>query len=138
MKQMVYENILLRERFVLESGQYMGYNFWIISYGTHPCAYVELPQTHPYFGKCNSDAYELNIDVHGGITYGDFGLGNIVDDKKFLLGWDYNHCTDYNPMTNTLFVEPLKRWTTEEILEEVKDVIKQLHIVDVSKKVGEK
>ena len=39
-------------------------------------------------------------------------------------------------MTNTLFEEPLKRWTTEEILEEVKDVIKQLHIADVSKKVG--
>ena len=40
-------------------------------------------------------------------------------------------------MTATLFVEPLKRWTTEEILEEVKDVIKQLHVADVSKKVGE-
>ena len=138
MKQMVYKDNLLRERLVLESGQYIGYNFWIISYGTHPCAYVELPQTHPYFEKCDKDAYELNIDVHGGITYGDFGLGNIIDDKKFLLGWDYNHCTDYNPMITFLSKESLKRWTTEEILEEVKNVIKQLHVADINSKVGGK
>ncbi|MBO7712522.1 MAG: hypothetical protein J6S85_03080 [Methanobrevibacter sp.] len=116
----------LKDRIVLADGQYKGYNFWIISYGTHPCAYVEIPKGHPYYGKCDGEAFDLPIDVHGGITYGDYGLHTIVDAEKFLLGWDYNHYNDYSCMNHHLFMDNGKMWTTEEILEEVEYVIKQL------------
>ena len=116
----------LKDPLVLEDGQYKGYNFWIISYGTHPCAYVEIPKGHPYYGKCDCEAFDLPIDVHGGITYGDYGLHPIVDTEKFLLGWDYNHYEDYSCKNHYLFMDNGKMWTTEEILEEVKYVIKQL------------
>lgn len=113
---------------VLDSGKYKGYNYWIISYGSHPCAYVELPKGHIYYGKCDCDAYDLPIDVHGGITYGNYGLHNTIEQDKFLLGWDYNHFGDYSNMNSVVFCDTGKRWTTEEILEDVKKVIEQLQI----------
>lgn len=126
MIEMKYTNeISFENPLVLESGQYKGYNFWIISYGSHPCAYVEVGKNHPYYGKCGSDACDLSIDVHGGITYGDYGLHNIVEKDKFLLGWDYNHYCDYSLFNH--FQIDGKRWTTEEMLEDVKSVIEQLN-----------
>lgn len=125
MIEMNYTNEVSFEKpLVLDNGQYNGYNYWIISYGCHPCAYVEVPKGHPYYGKCNCDAFDLPIDVHGGITYGDYGLHNIVGQDRFLLGWDYNHYRDYS----LYFSAPIdgKRWTTEEMLEDVKSVIQQL------------
>lgn len=137
MKQMVYKNPN-KDREILEQGNYMGYNFWIISYGSHPCAYVELQKDHPYYGKCNCDAYDLDINVHGGITFGDYGLGSTISDDKFLLGWDYNHYNDYNYKDEQYGLASGKKWTTEEILEDVKNVIKQLHEANVNSMVGEK
>ena len=119
--------ILYGEPIVLDNGKYKGYNYWILSYGSHPCGYVEIPKGHPYYGKCDEDAFDLPIGVHGGITYGDYGLHEIVGKDKFLIGWDYNHCHDYSGMNHHLFMDNSgKMWTTEEILEEVKYVIKQL------------
>ena len=122
--EMLFDNPL-----ILDSGKHQGYNYWVISYGTHPCAYVELPKGHIYYGKCNGDAFDLPIDVHGGITYGNYGLHNIVEQDKFLLGWDYNHYGDYSCMNSSMFFDMGdvgKMWSTEEILEDVKKVIEQL------------
>lgn len=101
---------------VLHQGTYLGYKFFIISYGTHPCAYVE-----------NKDGYVdyeceklLNVDVHGGFTF----LGEKCGVE--CLGWDYNHYGDFSSYTSLLFDCDDKKWTTEEIYEEVKRVIKQL------------
>lgn len=116
----------IKDRLILHEGNIDGYNFWIISYGSHPCAYVELPQTHPYYGKCDCDAYDLDINVHGGITFGNYGLGSIISQDKFLLGWDYNHYNDYNCRDELYRLASGKKWTTEEIYKDVQNVIKQL------------
>lgn len=124
MKEMVYKPAL-KEREILYSGEYNGYKYYIVSLGTHPCAYVEVPEGHICYGKCDEDAYHLDIDVHGGITFGDFGLKGVSD--KFMLGWDYNHCDDYYftmlPFRNAY---KGKKWTTKEMLEDVKSVINRL------------
>ena len=124
MKEMVYQPAL-KKRDILDSGEYNGYKYYIVSLGTHPCAYVEVPEGHICYGKCYEDAYDLDIDVHGGITFGDFGLKGISD--KFLLGWDYNHYDDYY-FTMLPFMNAYKgkRWTTKEMLEDVKSVINRL------------
>ena len=42
MKEMIYGTE--RETEILFEGTYEGYNFFIVSYGIHPCAYVEIPK----------------------------------------------------------------------------------------------
>ena len=63
MSEMVYSNRRITE--VLLEGEYLGYKWVIISYGTHPCAYVKLPK--------NSKLIPLDegipVACHGGITY---------------------------------------------------------------------
>ena len=126
MKPMVYKKRGDIE--ILDNGIYNGYQYWIVSYGSHPCAYVELPKDHKYYGK---DYVDIPIDCHGGITYS--GIHEKFS-NGFLIGWDYGHCDDYlyyNP-TKFLgsdiqsFLDSGKKWTTEEIFEEVKQVIDQL------------
>lgn len=108
MKPMIYSTNKVRE--TLYKGTHDGYDFEIISFGYHPCAYVTLPKDHKY---TDEDYDEIDIDVHGGLTY------------KILntIGWDYGHCYDYSPLYEQCTD---KKWTTEEIFEEVKDVIRQL------------
>ena len=130
MKEMIYKN--QKDREILEQGNYLGYNFWIISYGSHPCAYVELQKEHPYYGRCDCDTCDLDIDVHGGITFRNYGLGNTISRDKYLLGWDYNHYNDYNYIDGQNGWTSGKKWTTEEIFDDVKSVIKQLKEVEVN------
>lgn len=119
MKAMIYKNDSVRE--VLSEGTFLNYRYWIISLGTHPCAYVEISKEHPY-RKIN-DYDRLDINVHGGITYlrKDLYLKESVK-NSYIIGWDYAHCFDY---MSPYFLDG-KKYTTEEIFEDVKDVIKQL------------
>lgn len=126
MKPMVYKKRGDIE--ILDNGVYNGYQYWIVSYGSHPCAYVELPKDHKYYGK---DYADIPIDCHGGITYS--GCHDKIS-NSFLIGWDYAHCDDYLYCNSTKFLgsdvqsflDSGKKWTTEEIFEEVKQVIDQL------------
>ena len=115
---MIYKDYVKRE--VLGCGVYKGYQFAIISHGTHPCAYVGIDKDHNLYGKfCD----EINILCHGGITYAGRLIEPIGDNYTWFFGWDYGHYNDYcgwYPMVGG------KKWTTKEIYEEVKNVIEQL------------
>lgn len=120
MKEMVYQQQGIMGGEILDSGEIDGYKYKIVSYGIHPCAYVCLPKNDKFYGLPYD---EIDIDCHGGLTYGSF------QQNEFWIGWDYAHWGDYCGYHalfdfDSEFVE--KRWTTAEILEEVKDVIKQL------------
>jgi len=125
MKEMIYKSTLERE--VLERGKYKGYEFEIISYGTHPCAYVCVPVGHPFYEKPYD---EVDVDCHWGCTY-----SQRREDGKWWIGWDYAHFEDYSGVN--LLYESIpalkefandfgKKWTTDEILKEVFEVIDQL------------
>lgn len=46
MKEMVYKNYMENGQEVIEildEGIYKGFHYAIVSYGTNPCAYVEIP-----------------------------------------------------------------------------------------------
>lgn len=131
MKQMVYS--LKAKTEILHSGSYEGYGFYIVSYGVYPCAYIEIPKGHRWFGR---EYYEKDI-LHGiawhrVLTYSG-NLGHVIgENDKWFIGWDYGHAGDYvSPyeLSQTLS-ETEKKWTTEEIFEEVKKVIGQLKSLD--------
>lgn len=129
MKDMIYK-LTLEYRDVLYSGEYLGYNFYILSLGMYPVAYVEVPIEHKY---CNKHYDDINIEVHGGLTYSsDCLLVKINPDEYapgyWFIGWDYAHAGDYVGFQER-YPETQrndKKWTTEEIFEDVKSVIKQL------------
>lgn len=71
MKPMIYK--ATREIEILDEGVINNFHYCIVSHGTHPCAYIELPETHEYYGL---DYDAINIVCHGGLTY--------ASDKKAL------------------------------------------------------
>ena len=111
---------------VLADDTYKGYRFLIVSYGTHPCAYVVLPETSKFYGKNYEDEIfdDLNFHVHGGLTYSEWGLKKLLGGKAYLIGWDYVHPGDYYEHSPTLSLG--KKWSTEEVYEEVKEVIDEI------------
>lgn len=125
MKEMEYKAELINE--VLDSGNYKGYNYIIMSYGIHPCAYIEIPKEHKYYNQNYTDIDEdIDFQVNGGLTFGsfrDFGFG-----EKYYIGWDYAHCGDFSGywLNKEYGIFDGKQWTTEQILEEVRTAIRQL------------
>ena len=104
---------------ILATGIYNGYEYLVITYGTHPCAYIRSD---------NLTEKQINIideNCHGGITFPqqEFG-GNIKNLDGKWVGWDYAHCMDYT--YGAYNTSDDKKWTTKEIFEDVKNVIEQL------------
>lgn len=122
MEQMNYTKERLCK--VLHKGEFKGFKFAIVSYGTHPCCYVFLPKEHKYYGKSYD---EIDIDCHGGLTYSDNELiFNPLVNDDWVIGWDYAHYNDYMGYYGSDSFENSKKWTTKELFEEVKQVIEQL------------
>lgn len=49
-KQMEYQ-MRLPEYETLAEGKDDGYEWKVLSLGTHPCGYVSIPKNHPFYGK---------------------------------------------------------------------------------------
>lgn len=126
MKEMVYMERRQQNYTMLDEDIYKGFHYAIVSLGSHPCAYVELPEHHKYYGK---DYDEIPIECHGGLTYsssdGIASRNSPLRRDGFWIGWDYAHLNDY---VYRIF-DHGKRWSTEEILVEVMYVIDQLNNV---------
>ena len=132
-KQMEYQSERIFE--ILCQGIYKGYQFYIMNLGTHPTAYVEIPITNKLFGKTYNEIYDMgiDIDVHGGLTYSksylleSHLLGGEIN--KWFIGWDYAHYNDYAGYEERFPKEMRtggKKWTTEEIFEDVVNAIEGL------------
>ena len=115
---------------ILCRGIRKGYRFVIVSYGTHPCAYISL--SGKLKGLKSYDDFLPN--VHGGATY--LGtLDRVVGTRTVrYVGWDYAHGGDYigpdivyeGDEEMKEYIASKKKWTTEEILEEVYSVIDEI------------
>lgn len=117
MQEMIYqENRIPPVR--LADGVYRGVPFYVLSLGTHPCAYVDIAPLGLHAIN------ERDIDCHGGITYHHDYLATVYHEGNFL-GWDYAHCMDYSgslPFLDSGY----KRETTAEMVAECKNVIDQI------------
>lgn len=54
----------------------------------HLCGYIDIPKCHPFYQKHYD---EIEIDVHGGLTFSD------VIDGFWTIGFDCAHYCDYKP-----------------------------------------
>lgn len=111
---------------ILCQSWYKGYKVLIVSYFTHPCAYIGLPEDHPYY---NVDYDDIPIDCHGGLTYGSNNHNVVTElrDNGYFIGWDYAHYGDYmSPLDSASPFFNNKKWTTREIIDECFNVIDQL------------
>lgn len=128
-KEMIYKN--MHDPEVLCDEWFCDYKYTIISNGTHPCAYVRIPQNHPCFGK-NYEELE-SIDVHGGLTYSQNHIPRQrAEESEWWIGWDYAHGGDYfgDPAIQYKGFIGAKKWTVDEILKDVESVIKQLQEIE--------
>jgi len=101
---------------IIGSGKIDGYEYKIKNMrGEYPTAYIKLQENHPLYNKHYTD---IDIDVHGGLTY------IAMKDDGYWIGWDYAHYEDYYISGD--YNESGKKWTTDEILEHCKDVVRQL------------
>lgn len=122
MKEMKYSSSYKEE--LLDSGEYKGYKYYIISLGWHPCAYIEIPIENEAYG-CTYQCYPVNgIQCHGGIRYSKSMLSfPEVHGQGWFIGWDYAHHGDFSGIIS--FAKG-KQWTVAEIIKDVHCVIEQL------------
>jgi hypothetical protein len=69
----------------------------------HLCGYVAVSPNHPDYNK---DYNDVNVKVHGGLTYAGMCSGHICHvpkegepDNVYWLGFDHAHCGDYSPFS---------------------------------------
>lgn len=129
-QKMIVDNLLYndKDKTLVEKGEYQGYEYFIVSYGTHPCCYVSIPKEDILF--YNKDYNDLDICIHGGLTYSQRYLW-CADKTGWFIGWDYSHCYDYRK--EKYFSEGLaddmeqcKVWTIDELRNHCQEVIKQI------------
>jgi hypothetical protein len=115
---------------------YEGNIHWCVNdNGINPTAYVELPDN--LASPARTEDWEDNVDIHGGVTFDSQENSGEGDDrfigvgfKNHFIGWDYAHLGDaIGGWGADDTIVPQKRWTTEEIIEEVKQVILSLQTV---------
>lgn len=123
-KPMIYSINRLKSAEQIAAGTYKNFDYYVLNLHTHPTAYVDVtdsPLNEVFYG-------DIDISCHGGFTYSASSL-KTVDKKGWFIGWDYAHYGDYidygNAALNNMFLND-KKWTTEEIVEECKNVINKI------------
>lgn len=130
MKEMKYLAECKRE--VLDTSYCLGFLYYILNLGTYPTAYIKIPRNHRLYRKTLAEIYdEIDINVHGGITYSEneLWISNTQKIEGHFIGWDYAHCGDYMGFEERLPLQLRsggKKWTTKEIFKEIKEVCYQL------------
>ena len=113
-------------------GTWRGYKFSIQDTGPFPTAYVAIPKGHPLYGKHPKDPAFDALTVHGGI----YSAGGVIPrghsstrSDRWWIGWQYAELDDYLGFyaapSSSVEVSG-KKWTEEEILEQIRSVIEQL------------
>lgn len=121
MKEMIYQAEFKRE--VLDTGYCLGLLYFILNLGSHPTAYIKIPENSKYYGK---DMGEIDLNVHEGVTYVNDYLYISANQKidGWFIGWDYAHYGDYAGYEKLLpqeFRTGGKKWSTQEIYQEVRE-----------------
>jgi hypothetical protein len=76
--------------------------------------YVAVPPNHPAY-KMDYDTLLYSIDVHGGLTYTDWGNGENAPKNWWVFGFDTNH-----------FGDNIEKWPEEAVIEETMNLFWQL------------
>lgn len=106
-------------------GTHDGVDYWIVSNGYHPLAYVQHDQI-----RYNMIYHDY--ECHGGITFR--GKKEFAKSSEYVIGWDYMHLglDDYSTHYedwDELDLSKLKRWTFSEVEKEIFDFIDKYGIL---------
>lgn len=134
-KEMVYTSKWLRAgEEILAKDLYKGYEYMVVSYGVHPCAYIALTEHQPYYRAADYD--DVRLSCHGGCTFIEWGYTGVYDQTYKVIGWDYGHYTDFSGSYLITGHPPYapkgKKWTTKEMIQDCKNVIEQLYVMEHS------
>ena len=80
-KEMVYTKNRYDEPIVLAHGR----DFYIVSFGTFPCAYIDISNLLNMTRE-EQKYIENAVDCHGGITYSDGKLPLVTDKTGWFIG----------------------------------------------------
>lgn len=134
MQEMVYQNkwLTLDQTIILAEGSYKGYEYFVVSYGMHPCAYIALREGQPFY---KAGSYEdVDVNCHGGCTFAEWGYKHLFNETYKVIGWDYGHYDDFSGSSIKWGTEwndvRSKKWTTKEMVEECEHVIDQLYFLE--------
>lgn len=124
MEKMQYHKKRLKPVELLDSGVSCDFPYVILNLGTHPTAYIGVPENSIL---ANFDYEKMPLEVHGGLTYSKKGNDEFLKSGFYWYGWDYAHSGDYAGYYEE---SDDKRWTTKEIKDEVSDVSYQLSQIE--------
>lgn len=119
-KEMNYQ-LRLQQPELLAADSYRGITYYVISWGSHPCAYINVAHTK-YKNMSYSEMNKLGVNCHGGFTYSESKMP-VSDVEGWYLGWDYAHPNDYIHYFGCDASSNYKRWTTKELERECEKVI---------------
>lgn len=130
MKEMIYDPAI-KDVILLDNGIYKNFEYYIVNRGgEYPLAYIKVPDDLKI--SCE-DYFEIDLDSpHEDLTFGcENDIPPMLEEidgvtKGNYLGWDYAHCDDWLGYYNPDSFMPGKKWTTEEILEQVKNTIEEM------------
>lgn len=111
--------------------EYKGYKCRIMRLGSgvykmiHLCGYIYIPEGHKYFGK---DYDDLEIDVHGGLTYADTTL-RFQPEVGWWIGFDCAHAGDLSYLEESQNFSHNVYRTMEFVENELKSVVDQLEAI---------
>lgn len=118
MKQMIYGN---KKSEILDYGTYKGIDYVIVNLGGyHPCAYVRTDSNY-YANEEDDSPAHYGFTFYGSLSHwAKYDPQNYNDNffNRSFIGWDFGHYDDYLP-----FFTWGKKWTTKEVLKNVKEVI---------------
>lgn len=123
-KEMIYSANRLNPPERIAEGEYEGFAYYVLNFGLHPCAYIDVSNTV----LRGMDYDDIDIECHCGLTYANSYLLT-VEKKGWFIGWDYAHYCDFAGYELAYSVGLRtngKMWTTEEMVEECKTVIDQI------------
>lgn len=129
MEEMKYKKA--KDLVVLDMGRYSEFNYYIISRGTHPCAYIDISNESDI-----DTEHIIDDNCHYGETYHKDTLE--LPGRKMLgdfVGWDYAHAGDFMGFyegDGTL--KYAKKWTTKEIYTEIISIIDKIVFYKNNKK----
>lgn len=77
-----------QKNIIIGSGVYKGYKWVILSYYTHPAAYIVLNENDKYY---EVPWTRIGLNVHGGVKYSQWGLHDLISKDEWVIGWHYGH-----------------------------------------------
>jgi len=109
----------------VDYGYVNGIAYTIVDTVSHVCAFVGLPDTHPFSSMTGE---MIPLEVHGGITFKSYNVKRFPYPNLMWIGWDYAHFGDYTGYMSKLDIvgsDDIKH-TFEMVHVDVMDTIKQI------------